>query len=72
MVWEAGSRGLNPRKGVGQGKRWAMHRGAASAAPGAQRSRDVGNEVGELQWPVGPTQAGDGFFLDQEHPLRGC
>ena len=57
---------------MGQGKRWAMHRGAASAAPGAQRSRDVGNEVGELQWPVGPKQAGDGFFLDQEHPLRGC
>jgi hypothetical protein len=47
VVWEAGSRELNPRKGVRQGKRWAMHRGAMSAAPGAQRSRDVGNEVGE-------------------------
>ena len=73
MTDKHGSSGPNLRKGVGQGKIWAVHRGAASAAPGAQRSREVGNEVRELKWPIaGPEQAGDGFFLDQEQPLRGC
>ena len=36
------------------------------------RGAEVGSEVGELQWPVGPKKAGDGFFLDQEQPWRGC
>lgn len=36
------------------------------------RGAEVRSEVGELQWPVGPKQAGDGLFLDQEQPLRGC